>query len=108
MPVAAGVLGAENSIVKDAFEAIAVMWISGESQQVAGELKMRISSAGRLKMGVGCRDALSQPPPAWLNECLIGSPAAGGKLLRLLDHVPGVTDCGEILRLAEIQIGARR
>src|SRR6516225_3771796 len=62
---------------------------------------MRIGAAGRLKMGVTFSETSAEQTLVGFDEGFVGSPASGGVLLGLLNHLPYVLDGVEVLRISE-------
>src|SRR6185312_16497505 len=61
---------------------VAVAAVAGDAQQVAGQLEVRVASAGRLETAVARGERGVQVVTVRLAEILVGAPAAGGEALR--------------------------
>ncbi len=62
MSIPAWVLRAQDGVVKDTLQTVSIARLARKTQQVAGQLKVRIGPAGCLKMSMGYRQALAELP----------------------------------------------
>src|SRR5439155_14384598 len=97
----------QDGVIEDALEAIAVTRLASETQKIARQLEMSIRTTGCLEAAVSVRETFVEFPLMRLDKCFVRPPAARSEPLCLLDHVPSILGCSQILFFVEHQIGAR-